>query len=52
MMTDDPKTQKFFLDKYGDDKILVYDRVGKHLGMKCVCTILYIFLPPIDIYSY
>lgn len=28
LMTDDPKTQKLFLDKYGSEKILVYDRVG------------------------
>ena len=34
MMTDDPKTQRYFLEKYGHDKILVYDEVGKHLGME------------------
>ena len=40
MMTDDPKTQSFFLDKYGQDKILVYDQVGKILGDR----ILFLYL--------
>ena len=31
LMTDDPGTQEHFLNKYGRDKIIVYDQVGKGL---------------------
>lgn len=31
LMTDDPKTQQYFIEKYGLKKIIVYDQVGEGL---------------------